>query len=197
GKVQVYREGRKSAGLDPSTGVVSLMLHTYVGTDDAQVKARVRQPMKDYLRSSVNLIKGFAWAFPAFKKPKSGGGEELALDGLSEDDLDTILDFAFERYYESSGLFGTPEKCLDVLRRLQAIGVNDIACLIDFGVPTAQVKEGLVHLAELKGKADALFEQRNVDGPSMNGDATADFSLGALAQRHAATHLQCTPALMR
>ncbi len=197
GKVQVYREGRKSAGLDPSTGVVSLMLHTYVGTDDAQVKARVRQPMKDYLRSSVNLIKGFAWAFPAFKKPKSGGGEELALDGLSEDDLDTILDFAFERYYESSGLFGTPEKCLDVLRRLQAIGVNDIACLIDFGVPTAQVKEGLVHLAELKGKADALFEQRNVDGPSVNGDATADFSLGALAQRHAATHLQCTPALMR
>ena len=32
------------------------MLHTFVGDDDASVRETVRKPMKDYLRSSVDLI---------------------------------------------------------------------------------------------------------------------------------------------
>jgi natural product biosynthesis luciferase-like monooxygenase protein len=192
GKIAAYREARKEAGYDPDTGIVSLMLHTYVGADAAVVRARVREPMKEYLRTSVNLIKGFAWAFPAFKKPNGAGGEDLDIGGLSPEDLDTILEFAFERYYNDSGLFGTPESCLEIVRKVAEIGVDDVACLIDFGVPTVEVKEGLEYLARLKQMVDreGTLSVRKESPPG-------DYGLGPLARAHGVTHMQCTPSLMR
>ena len=197
-KVRAYREARAKAGLDPKTGIVSLMLHTYLGEDEAGVRQRVREPMKHYLRSSVSLIKGFAWAFPAFKKPAKGGGEEIDLGVLTPEDMDTILDFAFERYYETSGLFGTVDSCLAMIERVRSIDVDDIACLIDFGVPTEQVKEGLVHLGRLKARVDAeLRAQPQSNGAAVPASDAQDHSLAALARRHSVSHLQCTPSLMR
>jgi natural product biosynthesis luciferase-like monooxygenase protein len=196
GKLRVYREARAAAGYDPSTGIVSLMLHTYVGESEAVVKERARQPMKDYLRTSVNLIKGFAWAFPAFKKPAKGGGDELDVGGLSDEDLDTILEFAFERYYEHSGLFGTPETCLATIDRVRAIGVDDVACLIDFGIPTPQVKQGLEYLGRLK----RLVDERSAEVANARAGADqggGDFGLAGLCGAHSISHMQCTPALMR
>ena len=48
---------------------------------------------------------------------------------------------------------GTPEKCLDTVRRLEAMGVDEVACLIDFGVPTGRTLEGLEHLHALMLRA--------------------------------------------
>ncbi len=55
---EVAREGRSStatrardAGHDPKTGVVTLMLHTFVGESDDAVREIVREPMKEYLRA--------------------------------------------------------------------------------------------------------------------------------------------------
>ena len=41
---------------------------------------------------------------------------------------------AVDRYLGTSGLFGTPEGCLQIIEKLKAIGVDEVACLIDFGV---------------------------------------------------------------
>jgi natural product biosynthesis luciferase-like monooxygenase protein len=147
-KIRVYREARAEAGFDPSTGIVSLMLHTFIGRDIGEVRDIVREPLKRYLGSAVALVKSYAWAFPAFKRPK---GEELhprdiQLDDLTAEETDAILEFAFERYFESSGLFGTPESCQAMIQRCRAIGVDDIACLIDFGVSTSTVVEALEQL---------------------------------------------------
>ncbi|MGH9887373.1 MAG: MupA/Atu3671 family FMN-dependent luciferase-like monooxygenase, partial [bacterium] len=78
-KVKAYREARAEAGLDPAAGIVTLMLHTFVGDGDDAVRELVRGPMKEYLASSVNLVKGFAWAFPAFKRP---GGANATPDDV-------------------------------------------------------------------------------------------------------------------
>ena len=59
----------RELGRNPSDYTVTLMLHTLVGDDREQVRDVAREPMKAYLRSAVALIKQFAWAFPAFKKP--------------------------------------------------------------------------------------------------------------------------------
>jgi hypothetical protein len=48
------------------------MLHTFVGTDEKMVKETVREPMKHYLKSSVNLVKEAAWSFPVFKNATTG-----------------------------------------------------------------------------------------------------------------------------
>jgi natural product biosynthesis luciferase-like monooxygenase protein len=182
--ISVYREAWKDAG-HPGEGHVTLMLHTFVGTDEAAVRETVREPMKAYLRSAVSLIKGFAGAWTAYRR---GAGRVRAtgdeFENLSPEDLESLLDFAFERYFETSGLFGTPERCLELVGKLRRAGVDEIACLIDFGVPTDQVLPQLEELDRVRRDA-----QRVHRGGSR--------SLAAVMAEHGVTHLQCTPSAAR
>ena len=67
-KLAAYREARASAGF-AGPGHVTLMLHTLIGTDVAEVKALVRKPFIEYLRTSTDLVKRAKWYFPAFSRP--------------------------------------------------------------------------------------------------------------------------------
>jgi hypothetical protein len=193
-KVAVYRAARAEAGYDPDTGIVSLMLHTFVGEDVDQVRELVREPMKDYLRSSANLVKSFAWAFPAFKRPKGeqASPADIDLGSISDEEMDAIMEFAFERYFETSGLFGTPDSCMAMIERVRAAGVDDVACLIDFGVPTPTVMEGLTHLAKLRAAC-----QPQPDAVPEPAAAPGDHSIPALLDRYQVSHMQCTPSMAR
>ena len=146
-KLALYRQAWREAG-HPGEGRVSLMLHTYIGRDAAEVKETVRAPLLEYLRSSVDLIRGYAWSFPALKRRPGDDarGGALDLDQLTDQEREDVLHYAFERYYETSGLFGTVDSCLARVDQLAAIGVDEIACLIDFGVPTDLT---LAHLEDL------------------------------------------------
>ncbi len=185
-KINAYRQARRDAG-HAGEGIVSLMLHTFVGPDEAVVRAKVKQPMIEYLRSSLNLVKQYAWAFPAFKRREGmdTGAQAIDFSTLSKEEMDALLAFSFERYYETSGLFGTPESCLTMVDAIKAIGVDDVACLIDFGVDSASVLEHLPYLNEL----------RKLSKPPRVADT--QFTLPALMQQHAITHLQCTPSMAR
>ena len=163
------------------------MLHTFVGADREAVRETAREPMKDYLRSAAALIKQYAWAFPAFKKPAGVSNPmQLDLSTLADDEMEGVLEFAFRRYFEDSGLFGTVEDCVARVEALKRIGVDEIACLIDYGIPTAQVLDGLRPLAEVLARCNARTAL-----------ADDDFSIAAQIVRHNVTHLQCTPSMAR
>lgn len=184
-KIRIYRETLAELGHDPTQFKVTLMLHTLLGDDKEAVRELARQPMKDYLRSATALIKQYAWAFPAFKKP-AGATQAMDVDlrSLSEDELDGILEYAFLRYFEDSGLFGTVEDGWQRVKQVAAIGVDEVACLIDYGVPTQLVLEGLETLSQLVREVrDAGVEQSQAGG------------LAAEVQQHRVTHLQCTPSM--
>ena len=66
-----------------------------------------------------------------------------------------MLEVAFQRYVHTAGLFGTPEVCRERLRELSALGVNEVACLVDFGVPPQLVEDSLRCLSGLIGPAAA------------------------------------------
>ncbi|MCE0505418.1 LLM class flavin-dependent oxidoreductase [Roseivivax sp. GX 12232] len=186
-KIALYRQARAEAGHDPKTGEVVLMLHSYLAPSREEARETAREPMKDYLRSAAALIKQYAWAFPAFKKPQGVTNPmQLDLGSLSEEELEAILDHAFERYFSESGLFGTVEDAEARVAELQAIGVDEVACLIDYGIAPEQILEGLKPLAEVVAR---------VSGPDL--PAEDDFSVAAQIRRHGVTHLQCTPSLMR
>lgn len=186
-KIKLYREALCDAGYNPDDFQVTLMLHSFVGNDRESVRETAREPMKDYLRSAAGLIKQYAWAFPAFKKPEGVNNPfELDLGSLSEDELEGILDFAFLRYFEDAGLFGTVDECVQRVESLKRIGVTEIACLIDYGIPTSVVMEGLKPLAR-------VLELSNQTG----GVAESDVSIAGQIIRHKATHLQCTPSMAR
>ncbi len=185
GKIGIYHEALREAGYDPKDFKVTLMLHTFVGEEREAVREIAREPMKDYLRAAAGLIKQYAWAFPAFKKPKGVTNPfELDLGGLTEDELEGILDFAFQRYFEDSGLFGTVEDCLQRVEELKRIGVDEITCLIDYGIPVPQVLDGLRPLAE-------VLRQSNLETALDDND----HSIAAQIIRHKVTHLQCTPSM--
>jgi len=188
-KIRAYRAAYTAAG-HPGRGTVTLMLHTFVGPDMQAVEAAVRGPLKAYLKSAMNLVKSAAWQFPAFKQLSAEQGKTLDefFATISPTDLDDLLEFAFQRYFRTSGLFGTPEGCVDTVRRTVDADVDEIACLIDFGVDAEVVLRHLPYLNQLK----ELTRTASVAQPAPSQD---DSSLPALLARHQVTHFQCTPSM--
>jgi alkanesulfonate monooxygenase SsuD/methylene tetrahydromethanopterin reductase-like flavin-dependent oxidoreductase (luciferase family) len=64
--------------------------------------------------------------------------------------MQSLIDTVFEDYFEQSSLLGTPDKCAAVIEKVAGAGVNDLACLLDFGLDHETTMEGLKHLAELR-----------------------------------------------
>jgi natural product biosynthesis luciferase-like monooxygenase protein len=145
-RIREYRAARESAGHDPETGTVTLMLHTFVGESLAGVRDLVRAPLKAYLRSSVELWKQ----------------NNKALNKVGED----ALEIAFVRYFTTNGLFGTVESCASRVEDLKKIGVDELACLIDFGVAADVVVPSLEHLNRLRDQCTHLSAPRGHALPS-------------------------------
>ena len=184
-KISIYRKAWKEAG-HKGKGILTLMLHTFVGTDEKMVKETVRGPMKHYLKSSVNLVKEAAWSFPVFKNATTGTDGNFSLDHLSSEDLDAVLDYSFERYYQTSGLFGTPESCKKIIKNLKETDVDEIACLIDFGVDSDLVMAHLHYLNQVRREA-------NIQVPVKTG--TDKYTISSLIREQKVTHMQCTPSM--
>ncbi|MBV8987563.1 MAG: LLM class flavin-dependent oxidoreductase, partial [Solirubrobacterales bacterium] len=182
-KIAIYRQAVESRHQGKWPGDVVLMLHTFVGADNDHVRELVREPMKAYLRSSVDLIRRAAWSFPTFKQATMNADGDFSLDHLTEKELDEVLDFSFERYFETSGLLGTPQKCLELVDQLREIQVDEVACLIDFHSDTDAVLAHLPNLEEVRSR-------------SASGTYSSDEeSIPSLIERYGVTHLQCTPSL--
>jgi acyl carrier protein len=139
------------------------MLHAFVGEDLESVKAKVRLPFINYLRQSLDL--------GLLGRSITTGGR---VDGVDDEDLSTLLSRAYDRYFETSALIGTPSTCLMIIENLREAGVDEIACLIDFGLDPDSVMESLRGL-------NVLRMTSNDNPPNV---AIAD----------GLTHLQCTPS---
>lgn len=183
-KIAIYRQARKDAGHE-GDGIVSLMLHTFVADDDDTAKEVAREPMKAYLKSAVGLIKEAAWSFPTFKDSTTTDDGGFSTDGLTADEFDALLDHAYERYFETSGLFGSTSRALQFVDAVKGTGADEIACLIDFGVPSETVLAMLPQLAEVLRLSNRRASERSDD----------DASIASLVAKHNVTHLQCTPSM--
>lgn len=132
-----YRRSRSEAGHDPDAGCVTVMVHTFVGEDDAEVRAVAGPPLHAYLRSAVQLD---------MKAARARDGGEAYDDEL----LDELLALRLERYFGGLALLGDADACAAVVDDLAAIGVDDVACLLDFGVDADAVLRGLARLCEVR-----------------------------------------------
>jgi natural product biosynthesis luciferase-like monooxygenase protein len=144
-KIRRYREVREEHGFDPRTGRVAIMLHTFLGPDLDVVRATVRAPFREYLRSALSLEQLAAAGGGAVS-----GGHRIAAHEISPAALEELLDLAFERYFQSASLLGTPESCRELLWRLEEAGIDEIACLIDFLDDPGAVLAGLHSLDEVR-----------------------------------------------
>lgn len=198
-KLAIYRAGRATGG-HSGPGHVTLMLHTFIGDDIDEVREIVREPMRDYLRGSALLMKQAMGSFSAAEKPPTVASqnghtpfdpEKMSAEEMTAEEMAVLLDHAFERYFVTNGLFGTPETCLETVDKLKGIGIDELACLIDFGVEADTVLEHLEHLSRLKDLSMPLEAETLHDSPAISYD------IPSLINRHGVTHLQCTPSMMR
>jgi natural product biosynthesis luciferase-like monooxygenase protein len=121
-------------------GHVTLMVHTFVGPDES-VLDEIREPMRQYVRSSLSL---FSTGNTAPARPV---GREV-----TQAQRQQVIDLSVERYFKSLGLFGSVERAVQAVERFRALGIDELACLIDFGVPTATVLTGLEYLDLVRRK---------------------------------------------
>ncbi|MFN2416199.1 MAG: MupA/Atu3671 family FMN-dependent luciferase-like monooxygenase [Pyrinomonadaceae bacterium] len=158
-KIRRYRDARGAGGHDPQAGRVSLMLHTFMGPDEGAVKAKVRGPFRDYIKSAVSLETIAAQAGGVIS-----GGHKIEPHHIPPDVLEELLDITFERYFRTAALMGSAENCREFVGRLQDIGVDEIACLIDFIEDSDAVLGSLEYVAGFKESfsADAAADARRV-----------------------------------
>jgi natural product biosynthesis luciferase-like monooxygenase protein len=144
--IGVYREELERVHGAQACGHVALMLHTMLGPDRDQVRELVREPMGVYLRSSMDLVvKTASTLLPA----------GVDLNRLPDRDKEFLVTHAFNRYFTHSGLFGTVDDGVELVEQLRGIGVDEIACLIDFGVPHDDVLGSLRYIAELRDRVNS------------------------------------------
>lgn len=145
--IEIYRSARASAGFDPRGGKVTVMVHTYLGADLEPILQQAKQPFFDYLEGHLSLLS--SWL-----KEQS-----INLDTLSGEDKRSMLEFAFKRYTRELSFIGTPESALSVAEKLQEVGVNEVACLVDWIAPEDKLSP-LEHLSRLKGMLQTLFSRK-------------------------------------
>ncbi|CAM5700016.1 MULTISPECIES: LLM class flavin-dependent oxidoreductase [Streptomyces] len=144
-RIAEYRRAyREHQGASAGQGHVALMVHTFVGTDREAVRETVREPFSRYLASSFDLLIKAAEAAGA-----QGADMSRELKSMGPEDRQFLVAQAFDRYFETSGMFGTVDDCMAMLKQLKDAGVDEVACLVDFGVPTDVVVGGFEHLARL------------------------------------------------
>jgi natural product biosynthesis luciferase-like monooxygenase protein len=149
GHIALYRRARAEAGHDPATGVVTLMLHTYVAEGDKTAVAESREALKPYFSAQTALRE------QANQNPNKTvlGEKQRALQ----------IAYAVEVYLRERSLIGTPAACAATLSGLSALGVDEVACLIDFGIERAKVLDGLTQLARLIQHSDAVASSATSD----------------------------------
>ena len=176
--IERYRTAYRAAGHE-GDGKVTLMLHTFLDADGDAARETAREPLTQYLGTAVGLIKNMASAFPTF----AGAGKDAdeAFRSLTDTDIRQLLEMAADRYLSTSGLFGTVEDGLDMVEAAARAGVDEVACLIDFGIDAELVLPSLELLGEVHDRIE-------------HDDGEIE-TVASLIDRYGVTHLQCTPSL--
>ncbi|HEY0406604.1 MAG TPA: amino acid adenylation domain-containing protein [Pyrinomonadaceae bacterium] len=138
--VKVYREALAAHGFPPDAGRVTVLLHTYLDESVEAARRIARQPFYTYLKSFLGLTRNLAKSL----------GVQVNLDRVSDEDIEHVLSMAYDRYVQSSALIGTQESCVPIIDRLINLGVDEIACFVDFGVDAESALRSLERVKALK-----------------------------------------------
>jgi natural product biosynthesis luciferase-like monooxygenase protein len=182
-KIKIYRNAWKHNSGKSGEGHVTLMIHTFISDNQDFVAETVREPFKNYLRGSLGLMKNL---FRGIEK----NGEKL---DFSLDDIDALLEFSFNRYYRKASLMGTVEDSLRVISTLKSIGVDEVACLIDFGIEHKVVLENLKFIKQVMELTNKKREAKGTQTIIIEPEET----VASQIKNYQITHLQCTPSLIR
>jgi natural product biosynthesis luciferase-like monooxygenase protein len=115
---------------------VTLMAHACVADSLADALRAVERPLIAYQGQFLDLHQR---------------GHDASVDGepLTEEEKYELARYAARKYATERGLIGGPDEVTARLHDLASIGVDEIACLVDFGLAPAVVEDTLRRLAKV------------------------------------------------
>lgn len=138
-QVRGYRKGRAAAGLDAAGGVVTVLQHTFVSDEPADVRA-----------ATADLVDRSGIEPPFGRSTRSDGDSRPAMPGAHEPVVTPVLHGPPRRYAEEHALLGSVAGCAGWVRQLAEAGVDEIACVVDFVTDPDLLRRGLPGLAALR-----------------------------------------------
>jgi natural product biosynthesis luciferase-like monooxygenase protein len=138
-KIKIYKNALEKNGFSPGSRKIALFAHTFLGAELEQVREKVRKPFTEYLKSTLDLLGKFGESAGVLLDPRN----------MATDEQEVLLDFAFNRYFSEKALMGTAESCQGFIHKLKEVGIDEIACLIDFGLGFNDIMAGLNHLKDV------------------------------------------------
>jgi amino acid adenylation domain-containing protein/natural product biosynthesis luciferase-like monooxygenase protein len=140
-KIQSYRDSLSKSGFRATSGHVCVMLHTLMGGDLQTIRDLAREPFYRYLKSSFGLV----------QRAVQGERGGVDINKLSAEELEFLLNRAYLKFATRS-LIGTRESCAPLVRSLIHVGVDEIACLVDFCSQADLVRDSFKHLNGLRNE---------------------------------------------
>ncbi len=178
-KIAAYRAALTENGHDAARGHVTVLVHAYLGEDAKTVREAARQPFYNYLRSALSITSGRA-------EPNGAKANVADMDAA---DRDYLLGAAYQKYVDGKAFLGSVETSVPVVESLLAAGVDEVGCLIDFGVDTDAALKGLPHLNALRERFAGDFfttqntEEHREEREKREVDSAVFSSAGRLAER--------------
>lgn len=148
-KAKLYRDAIQTH--HGRRGHITLMAHTFVGDNDDAIRTIAQPAMAEYLKVNIQmqkdhsvgardeqgLLRKTSWVNPAISV-LSAQQTEAMIEAQVRNNLGSPLSF-----------IGTLDECTQQAERLHENGVDEIACLIDFGIGFNDVMASLRRLSML------------------------------------------------
>jgi natural product biosynthesis luciferase-like monooxygenase protein len=148
-KAKLYRDAIQTH--HGRRGHITLMAHTFVGDNEEQVRAIARPALAKYIKINIDMQKDHA----ADTKDEQGSLRKTSwvnpeVSRLSEQQAQEIIEFQVQNNLRSPLSFiGTFDQCAKQAKRLAENEIDEIACLIDFGIEFNDVMASLGRLSVL------------------------------------------------
>ncbi|MGA2538471.1 MAG: MupA/Atu3671 family FMN-dependent luciferase-like monooxygenase [Terracidiphilus sp.] len=148
-KSKIYRDAIQTH--HGHRGHITLMAHTFVGENDDEIKTIAHPAMAEYLKVNIEMQKDHS------KGTKDDQGSlrktswvKPELSSFSDQETEIMVEFQVRNNLRSPLSFiGTFDHCAQQAKRLSENGVDEIACLIDFGIGFNDVMSSLRRLSKL------------------------------------------------
>lgn len=139
-RVGLYRDACQESGAENHCRV-ALMLHTYLAASQTDAHAIASPALRRYLASNLDLRSQF-----------TAGKRGESMHAGADQDLSGIIDNGIARIYDWAGLIGSADSVAPNIERFAAMGINELACLIDFGIDQDAVIDGIERIGQLAEK---------------------------------------------
>jgi len=130
------------------------MAHTFVGENDDSIRTIAQPAMTEYIKANIDMQKDHSIG----TKDEQGSLRKTSwvnpeVSRLSEQQTQEIIECqVLNNLHSPLSFIGTVDQCTQQAERLSENGVDEIACLIDFGIGFNDVMASLRRLSMLLSK---------------------------------------------